>query len=164
MGRHPYLDRYASFQERTPGTAPWLRRVMTAMGGAGLDPFLEQHWKSGTSPIIRHSRMLETRLKTPADLLAYYRDLNSPATQRDFVAVDYKRAMSTPSAGNYGRTYLAWWETRNLRMVANIRAAFGNRAGARVLNIVGASHKPYYEAYLAMMSDVKLVDAATVLR
>lgn len=36
MARHPYLDRYASFQERTPGTAPWLRRVTTAMGGAGL--------------------------------------------------------------------------------------------------------------------------------
>ena len=36
MGRHPYLDRYAAFQERNPGQAPWLGRVMSAMGGAGL--------------------------------------------------------------------------------------------------------------------------------
>ncbi len=36
MGGNPYLDRYASFQERSPGTAPWLRRISTAMGGTGL--------------------------------------------------------------------------------------------------------------------------------
>ena len=49
-------------------------------------------------------------------------------------------------------------------MVANIRTAFGNRPGARVLNIVGASHKPYYDAYLDMMSDVKLIDAETIIK
>ena len=49
-------------------------------------------------------------------------------------------------------------------MVGNIRAAFGNRAGARVLNIVGVSHKAYYDAYLDMMSDVKLVDAEQILK
>lgn len=49
-------------------------------------------------------------------------------------------------------------------MVANIRAAFGNAPGARVLNIVGASHKAYYDQYLSLMSDVRLVDAQTVLR
>ena len=72
--------------------------------------------------------------------------------------------MTTPSPEQYGRAYLAWWEVRNLRRVSNIRAAFGNRAGARVLNVVGASHKAYYDAYLGMMSDVKLVDAEDVLK
>jgi hypothetical protein len=68
------------------------------------------------------------------------------------------------SPEQYGRVYLAWWETRNLRMVSNIRAAFGNHPGARVLNVVGSSHKPYYDAYLAMMSDVTLVDAEDILK
>jgi hypothetical protein len=49
-------------------------------------------------------------------------------------------------------------------MVANIRAAFGNTPGARVLNVVGASHKAYYDAYLDMMHEVKLVDVGEVLK
>ena len=48
-------------------------------------------------------------------------------------------------------------------MVANIRATSGNHPGARVLVIVGASHKAYFDAYLDMMHEVKLVDPATVL-
>ena len=103
-------------------------------------------------------------MKTGADVLTLYRVTNSPATQLEFISIDYRRAMNAASPQNYGRVYNAWNETRNLRMVANIRAAFGDKPGARVLNIVGASHKPYYEAYLGMMSDVKLVDAEAVLR
>jgi hypothetical protein len=49
-------------------------------------------------------------------------------------------------------------------MVANIRAAFGNCPGARVLSIVGASYKPYYDAYLNMMHEVKLIDAEAILK
>jgi len=132
--------------------------------GAGLDPFLQKHWSSGKSPLADKARRLETAFASGADVLNYYRFTNDPATQREYVAIDYKRAMNTPSPENYGRVYTAWWEVRNLRMVANIRAAFGNLPGARVLNIVGASHKAYYDAYLEMMSDVKLVDAEAVLR
>ena len=36
--------------------------------------------------------------------------------------------------------------------------------GARALVIVGASHKGYFEAYLNMMHDIRLVDAEAVLR
>jgi hypothetical protein len=49
-------------------------------------------------------------------------------------------------------------------MVANIRAAFGNHPGARVLNIVGASHKPYFDTYLGMMHEVALVEAEAILK
>ena len=98
------------------------------------------------------------------DVLSFYRFANQPAAQREFVTLDYKRAMNQPSGGDYGRIYLAWWEVRNLRMVANIRTAFANKPGCRVLNIVGVSHKPYYDAYLGMMSDVKLVDAGQILK
>ena len=53
---------------------------------------------------------------------------------------------------------------RNLRMVANIREVLGRKAGTRMLTIVGASHKGYYEAYLNQMHDVVLTDAETVLK
>lgn len=49
-------------------------------------------------------------------------------------------------------------------MAANIRDLFGAEPGKRMLTIVGASHKGYYEAYLHMMHDVQVVDTASILR
>ena len=49
-------------------------------------------------------------------------------------------------------------------MVANIRDVLSQHPGRRMLAIVGASHKGYYEAYLNQMHDVRLVSADTVLR
>jgi Family of unknown function (DUF5694) len=132
--------------------------------GEGLGTFLQGFWGSVQSAIVDEFDTLEGKMKTGADVLAFYRFTNLPTTQREFIAMDFKAAMNKASPGNYGRIYNAWNETRNLRMVSNIRAAFGNRPGARVLNVVGASHKAYYDAYLDMMSDVQLVDASIVLQ
>ena len=52
----------------------------------------------------------------------------------------------------------------DVQMISNVRASFGNHPGARVLNVVVVSHKPFYDAYLAMMSDVSLVDAEAILK
>jgi len=49
-------------------------------------------------------------------------------------------------------------------MVSNIRDVLGRHPGTRMLAIVGASHKGYYEAYLNQMHDVVLVDALPLLR
>ena len=96
-------------------------------------------------------------------VLDFYRHLNAPETQRATMATDFAAAARQETPELHGRRYLAWWEIRNLRMVANIRAAYGDRPGSRVLAIVGASHKPYFEAYLDMMQDVVLVDVERVL-
>jgi Family of unknown function (DUF5694) len=134
------------------------------LAGVGLETFLKGFWGSVKSPIADEATRLEEGMKTGTDVLVYYRFINRPATQREYVSIDFKAAMNAPSPENYGRMYHAWNETRNLRMVSNIRAAFGNKPGARVLNIVGASHKPYYDAYMNMMPDVKLVDASVILK
>lgn len=99
-----------------------------------------------------------------AGVLALYRDYNDPATMRLAFDSDFGAALADTSPQKYGRRYTGWWETRNLRMVANIRAAMAVRPGERTLAIVGASHKGYFEAYLNMMHDVRLVDAATILK
>ena len=78
--------------------------------------------------------------------------------------VDFAAALKEPSENHDGRRYVAWWETRNLRMVSNIRAAFARAPGAHVLAIVGASHKPYFDAYLGMMHDVEVVDTSRWLQ
>lgn len=49
-------------------------------------------------------------------------------------------------------------------MAANIRTAFATKPDARVLVIVGSTHKGYLEAYLNMLQDVRLVDALQFLK
>lgn len=77
---------------------------------------------------------------------------------------DFGAALAEPSRQEYGRRYVGDWEVRNLRMVSNVREVLALHPGSRLLAIVGASHKGYYEAYLRQMHDVRLVDAGAVLR
>ena len=106
---------------------------------------------------------LEARLGQPDGLLALYRALNAPGQGALVFGCDMGAALEEPSPQAVGRGYLAYWETRNLRMAANIRAALGEHPGVRMLVIVGASHKGYLEAYLDQMHDVRLVDAEALL-
>ncbi len=122
-------------------------------------------WKAqGMPPIRARMEALQRALGTPEATLALYRFYQDPRTGRETVRTDMGAAMQEPSPQHYGRWYAAWWEVRNLRMVANIRATMVARPGSRVLSIVGASHKPYFDAYLDMMQDVRVNDAAAVLR
>ena len=97
-------------------------------------------------------------------LLNIYRAYNTPETQMLAYRSDFGATHVEPSPEAFGRRYLGYWETRNLRMVANIRDVLGRYPGTRMLTIVGASHKGYYEAYLNQMHDVRLVSSDAVLR
>lgn len=117
-----------------------------------------------TQQRIAESKMLEAGLAREDGLLAMYRAYNAPA-QADLVfRSDFGAALEEPSPQRSGRGYVGYWETRNLRMVSNIREVLARHPGSRVLAIVGASHKAYYEAYLDEMHDVTLADTAHVLR
>ena len=107
---------------------------------------------------------LHANLGKPGGLLAIYRAYNAPEAALQTYHSDFGAALMEPSSQGFGRNYVGYWETRNLRMVANIRDVLGHAPGTRLLAIVGASHKPYYEAYLNLMHDVQLVDAENVLR
>jgi hypothetical protein len=106
---------------------------------------------------------LKAGLAQPDGLMAMYRAYNAPAGAMLAYRSDFGAALTEPSPQGFGRSYVGYWETRNLRMVANIRDMLGQHPGTRLLAIVGASHKGYYEAYLDQMHDVRLVDADTVL-
>jgi len=131
-----------------------------------FDDAVHAAWKQGAGALQAHDRAteLEKSLKSPADLLELYRLANEPESQRQTVLGDLHANLVQPSAGLYGRQYVASWEVRNLRMVSNIRAVTAAHPGCRVLNLVGATHKPYYDAYLNLMHDVALVDAEAVLK
>lgn len=107
---------------------------------------------------------LDARLGDAEGVMALYRALNDPSRARLVYDSDFGAALEERSPQQFGRGYVAWWETRNLRMASNIRDAIGNLPGSRTLVIVGASHKWYLEAYLNQMHDVRIVSSDQVLR
>lgn len=112
----------------------------------------------------RISDALEAASTTPAAVLAMYRAHNGPAMAEMAFRGDFGAALKEPSPSHYGRNYVAYWETRNLRMASNIREVMMARPGMRVLVVVGASHKAYLEAYLRQMHDVRIAGTDDLLR
>lgn len=68
-----------------------------------------------------------------------------------------RRSVSAAAMSAIGRHAIFAWRR-------NIRDVLTARPGIRMLVIVGASHKGYLEAYLQQMHDVRIVDAAPLLR
>lgn len=116
--------------------------------------------KASVAPQRKHEQALFER----GDLLELYRYINRPDVLQAAVEGDFGAALRDPSPEHFGQLYVAGWETRNLRMVANVRAAFRERPGARVLAIVGSTHKPWFDSLLGQMQGVDIVDVEKVLR
>ncbi|MEN5145910.1 DUF5694 domain-containing protein [Brevundimonas diminuta] len=120
------------------------------------------------NPHVQAIRAMDQRLEADLDkadgMLNIYRAYNRPEAQMLAYRGDFGAAHVEPSPQAFGRRYLGYWETRNLRMVANMRDVLGRYPGTRMLTIVGVSHKGYYEAYLNQMHDVRLVSSDEVLR
>ena len=128
-----------------------------------LSAFLSAHFTSERHPFYDELEAREAAVTTGEEMLDFYRYMNRESVARRFVELDFVGAASKPSAGDHGRTYLAWWEVRNMRMAANVRAVAARHHGARVLNVVGASHKEPYDRYLGQMADIEIVNAEAVL-
>ena len=131
---------------------------MGAFWGAMREVWAEEG--GGASAALDSAR---AGLGSAEGLLAFYRFWNRPETQGLLLDNDFRLALRLESPEQYGRRYVSWWQARNLRMVAHIVAAAASEPGGRVLSVVGASHKPYVDAYLDLMHDVELVDAGRVL-
>ena len=70
---------------------------------------------------------LYARLGQPGALLAIYRADNALGQGALVFKSDMGAALEEPSSQRFGRGYLGYWETRNLRMAANIRAVLAER-------------------------------------
>jgi len=102
-------------------------------------------------------------LRAP-DLLPLYRFVNDPEYLRVLAELDVGAALRAKPPTGYPQMWVAGWEIRNLRMVANVRETFREHPGARVLSIVGASHKPWFDHWLGQLQGVDVVDVAGVLK
>ncbi len=115
------------------------------------------------APRARTMREHEDQLASEGKLLELYRAINLPASQQLAIAVDFRAALSEDSPEHYGYRYVSGWEIRNLRMVSNVRASFADQPGARVLAVVGAMHKPWFDNWLGQLQGVDIINAAQVL-
>lgn len=106
---------------------------------------------------------LMEKVKEDRDIVALLRAMNTPEAQDMTIRGDFAKGLADDSPEGVGRDYANWWQVRNLRMVANLVAAAGINQSKRTLAIVGASHKPYYDAYLETMHHVKNVDTVAFL-
>ncbi len=116
------------------------------------------------APEFQRLAQASQRLATPEQALETYRFLNSPEAGVTDALGQWIGMIDRASPNQVGRVRVAEWETRNLRQVAHIREAAAHVPGGRVLVIVGAAHKPWFDAYLGMMIDMTVADAAEVLR
>lgn len=130
---------------------------------AGFDRAIRTAW-DGASNEAKQARKRVGALQQAGDMLQVYREINAPGYLRAAIDADFGQALRDPSPQRFGRQYVGGWEARNLRMVANIRTAFREQPGARVLAVVGASHKPWFDTLLDQMQGVEMVDAEQALR
>jgi len=151
------LERVVSMDDQTadvPNTDP--KAAGAAIGKAWDNP--------ATAKRRQTDERLHAHLGDADGVMAMYRALNDSSNARLIFDSDFGAALEEGSPQQFGRGYVAYWETRNLRMASNIRLAIGNQPGSRTLVIVGASHKWYLEAYLDQMHDVRIVSTDQVLR
>lgn len=109
-------------------------------------PWQQTRYDAINASTLGHRRdAAEAAVHDGASLLSFYRDMNAAHAQDGEIEADFGGAIADKNPKRFGRQYAAWWETRNLRMAANIREAVTTHPGVRVLNIVGASHKPWFD-------------------
>ena len=123
---------------------------------------IEAAWAAGGAALKERQKREEV-LSQASDLLPLYRAINDPESLRVLAEANVRPAMQATSAEGYPQIWVAGWEIRNLRMVANIRETFRERPGSRVLSIVGASHKPWFDDWLGQLQGVDIVNVAKVL-
>jgi len=138
--------------------------ILNAEGvGEAYGARISELWPQEGDPCLTHWDATTAKL-TGGDLLGAYRDYNNAAFGIRQMDCDWKLTMNDDAPEAYGRKYTLGWQARNLRMVSMIVTAAINKPGGKTLSIVGASHKPYFEAYLDQMHDIEVVSTDQILQ
>lgn len=126
-------------------------------------PRMREIWSSGDMSMREKYAARMEQVKEDRDLLSLYRWFNSVEVQDATIRNDFAKGLADDQEPGVGQDYANWWQVRNMRMVANIVAAASLQRSKKTLAIVGASHKPYYDAYLDMMHHIENVDTVEFL-
>ncbi|KRG44054.1 hypothetical protein ARC20_08835 [Stenotrophomonas panacihumi] len=124
---------------------------------------MDAAWKAGRARLDEMEKA-QAGWAEAGDYLSIYRAINQPSSLQVYAEVNANAALRAVSAEHYPQMWVNGWEIRNLRMVANILQVVREKPGARVLSIVGVSHKPWFDAWLGQMQGVDVGDVEQVLR
>lgn len=124
---------------------------------------MEAAWKAGRAQLDEMEKA-QAAWARAGDYLSIYHAINQPQSLQAYAEVNANAALRAVSAEHYPQMWVNGWEIRNLRMVANVLQVVREQPGARVLSIVGVSHKPWFDGWLSQMQGVDVEDAAQVLR
>jgi hypothetical protein len=116
-----------------------------------------------SAPLYAESKQrLSAACRDPHALAVHYDWINSRDYANHDVALQWGIWFRTHFASGLDRARYAAWEARNLAIAANIRKESSFTPGKRVLVIYGAAHKPFLDAYLAQLLDVRVVQLAAL--
>lgn len=130
----------------------------------GMWDVLQKLWQSTSEEKTKYRQTEKDLLGSPQGVLDYYRFLNNQFSQQVTIDADFGSAATLTEKNNIARRYVAWWQSRGLKMAAHVVEATARNPSAKVLVLVGASHKPYFDAYLNQMHDFELVPVNAVLK
>ena len=97
------------------------------------------------------------------DLLPYYAYINSLEYVAKDMELQWNLWFRTKLQSGLDRSRMALWEVRNLNIASHIRRATVIHPGKRMIVIIGVGHKPFLEAYLSQMVDMKVVQLKDLL-
>lgn len=120
-------------------------------------------WQASREQNQSNEETRQQLLGSPEGLVKYFLSLNDESSQQSPVDLDFGAVAKRSDSNNLARRYLAWWQVRGLRMAANVVEATALNPNAKVLVLVGSSHKPYFENYLNQMHDFEIIPVEQVL-
>lgn len=109
-----------------------------------------------SSKMIRHSQRLEREGLSAQNLMPLYRFFNSDEYGRLVVNDEWGQFVDGDLVKRPALSRLAMWDRRNLAMVSNVLGVATSYAGERMLVVVGASHKVFFDDYLDRSIGVKV--------
>jgi len=128
-----------------------LRRTLPVDSLLALQEFVAQ---------IRDRR---SRAVARSDLFPFYRYVNSDGFLESALRRQWLFYYRTGLDSGLDRSRAALWDTRNLLMTAHVRRLTARHPGERILVLVGASHKPFLDAFLDAAVGVRRVDLSDLL-
>ena len=105
----------------------------------------------------RNSQQRLQQAVKQGDLLPYYTYINSLEYNEKDMELQRNLWFRTKLQSGLDRSRMALWEVRNLNISSHIRRVTVMYPGKRIVVIIGVSHKPFLEAYLKQMVDMKIV-------
>lgn len=110
-----------------------------------------------SSPFYADSQKRLEQALDKGDLLPYYLYINSVDYLSEDIKTQWHLFLKTGLASGLDRSRLALWEVRNLNIASHIRRLTALKPGGKILVIIGVSHKPFLDAYLGQMMDIRTV-------